>query len=150
MNSHPYRKLFANLGISFAVMYAVMFLNVDDSSDIYLSLNRLYMTLLMVSPMCVIMMISMKEMYPNKLWNRVISLAGVAVFATSMYCLRTQAFISDVQYMKGMIPHHSSAIMTSKHAEIENKEVRALADSIIQSQLDEIRLMKSLIAKHKY
>ncbi len=36
--------------------------------------------------------------------------------------------------MKAMIPHHSSAIMTSKHANLKDPEVRKLADSIIASQ----------------
>jgi len=36
--------------------------------------------------------------------------------------------------MKAMIPHHSSAIMVSKHANIKDPEVRKLEDSIIASQ----------------
>ncbi|WP_202909898.1 hypothetical protein [Mucilaginibacter pedocola] len=50
----------------FFIIYGVMFLNVDDTSHIYLSLNRLYMSLLMVAPMALIMLLVMRSMYPNK------------------------------------------------------------------------------------
>lgn len=51
--------------------------------------------------------------------------------------------------MKAMIPHHSSAIMTSKHANISDPEVRALADSIIASQEREIRQMEAILHRMK-
>jgi uncharacterized protein (DUF305 family) len=49
--------------------------------------------------------------------------------------------------MKAMIPHHSSAILTSKNAEISDPEVRKLADEIIKSQEEEIAEMKALLEK---
>jgi uncharacterized protein (DUF305 family) len=131
--------------ISLAVMYGAMFLNVDETNHIYLSLNRFYMSLLMVSPMAILMVNMMVNMYQDKKMNLIVSVSGIIVFAASLFCLRTQAFISDRQYMKGMIPHHSSAIMTSKNATIRDPEVRILADSIIQSQEEEIRLMKRFL-----
>ncbi|RZK11087.1 MAG: DUF305 domain-containing protein, partial [Flavobacterium sp.] len=59
--------------------------------------------------------------------------------------LRTQTPIGDIQYMKAMIPHHSSAIMVSKHANIENPEVKKLSEQIIQSQEKEIAEMEAKI-----
>ena len=46
-----------------------------------------------------------------------------------------------------MIPHHSIAILTSKRADIEDPEVRELADGIIKAQVKEIAEMKKLIEK---
>jgi uncharacterized protein (DUF305 family) len=51
--------------------------------------------------------------------------------------------------MKGMIPHHSLAIMTSKHVNIKDTEVKALSDSIIKSQEEEISEMKAAIKRLK-
>ncbi|MCC8410770.1 DUF305 domain-containing protein [Mucilaginibacter sp. UR6-1] len=147
MQENHYPKLALSLFISFFVMYGVMFLNVDELDHIYLSLTRLYMTLLMVSPMAIIMLIVMKKMYSNKMLNGAIIASSTIVFTLSLICLRTQAFIGDTQYMKAMIPHHSSAIMTSTHAGIKNAEVRGLADSIIKSQRQEIQKMKSMLDK---
>lgn len=144
-----YEKFALMMAISFVIMYAVMFLNVSELDHIYLSLNRFYMTLLMVAPMAVVMMGLMRGMYPNKKVNAGIVAAGIIVFILAFVCLRTQAFIGDRQYMRGMIPHHSSAIMTSSHAAIQDAEVKKLSEGIIEAQEREITLMKQLLEKTK-
>lgn len=140
-----YRKFYISLAVSFIVMYIVMYLNIDRLDHFYLSLTRLYMSLLMVSPMAVLMVLMMPAMFNNTQRNRWIMASGLMVFIASLAALRTQTPVSDVQYMKAMIPHHSSAVMTSRHANIHDPRVRKLADSIIASQLREIAEMKSLI-----
>ncbi|WP_255476687.1 DUF305 domain-containing protein [Mucilaginibacter sp. AK015] len=56
------------------------------------------------------------------------------LFAGAFIGVHRQVGISDVQYMKGMIPHHSIAIMTSENAHITDPRVRKLADGIIAAQ----------------
>lgn len=141
-----YAKFSLTLLISFAIMYCVMFLNVDDFSHIYFSLTRTYMALLMVSPMAVLMMIMMRKMYQDKKINAIVIITSVVVFGLSLAALRNQWGIGDVQYMKAMIPHHSSAILTSKHANIRDTAVKRLSESIIQSQEHEIDEMKQMIS----
>lgn len=141
-----YRKLFITLLISFIVMYSVMFLNVDEANHIYLSLTRTYMSLLMVMPMAVLMLLMMPGMYRERGKNATILATAIIVFAAALFCLRSQTPVNDIQYMKAMIPHHSSAVMTSRHASIKDPRVRQLADSIIASQRREIAEMKALIA----
>ena len=53
--------------------------------------------------------------------------------------------MSDVAYMKAMIPHHSIAVLTSQRAHIRDARVRQLADKIIAAQVREIAEMKQLI-----
>jgi uncharacterized protein (DUF305 family) len=96
--------------------------------------------------MAVEMMLMMDKMYLNKKVNTGIVIGAVIVFVLVIR-LRTQTPIGDVQYMKAMIPHHSSAIMVSKHARIKDPEVRALADSIIASQEREIIQMENMIER---
>lgn len=147
MKMHNYTKLSLIMALSFCIMYGVMFLNVDNSSHIYLSLTRTYMSLLMIAPMAVLMVTSMPKMYPIKRMNLAIIVASILVFGGSLLLLRTQTPISDIQYMKAMIPHHSSAIMTSKNADLTDPEVKQLSQSIIESQEKEIELMKKIIAR---
>ena len=72
--------------------------------------------------------------------------AGSAVlFAVALWLVRSQATVDDVAYMKGMIPHHSIAILTSDRAHITDPRVRKLADGIIETQRREIDEMKALI-----
>jgi len=129
-------------------MHAVMFFNVDALNHIYLSTTRLYMTLLMVSPMAVIMLLLMrKHMYQNKRMNVLIVSIASVVFISSLILLRAQEPIGDKQYMKAMIPHHSSAILTSQEANLKDPEVKELAQQIIETQIREIELMKELLEK---
>ena len=135
--------------ISFIIMYCVMFLNITQLDYFYISTTRLYMALLMISPMAVVMMLMMGKMYPNKKINAGIIVSAVAIFFITLAGLRTQTPIGDIQYMKAMIPHHSSAILTSENANIKDPEVRRLADGIIEAQKMEIAEMKALIQKLK-
>ncbi|MBN8834338.1 MAG: DUF305 domain-containing protein [Niastella sp. SCN 39-18] len=142
-----YRKFSFMIIISFVMMYCVMFLNITQLDYFYVSTNRLYMALLMICPMAVVMMVLMGKMYPNKKLNKGIIISAVIVFIIVLAGLRTQTPIGDVQYMKAMIPHHSSAILTSENANIKDPEVRKLADGIIETQKKEIAEMRALIQK---
>lgn len=142
-----YGKLFSTLLISFVIMYFVMFLNMDEVGHYHTSITRVYMSVLMVAPMAILMILMMRKMYPNNKLNTAIILSGIVLFVLAFLGLRTQTPVGDIQYMKAMIPHHSSAIMTSKNASIKDPEVRKLADSIIKSQEDEILQMESMIKR---
>lgn len=146
-NNNPYPKFGLMLAVSFCIMYAVMFLNVDSTDHIYLSTNRLYMALLMVSPMALVMMGFMQHMYKNKKTNALIITISISVFIAVFAFLRNQTFVGDIQYMKAMIPHHSSAILTSQEAGITDPEVRQLADEIIKAQKEEIAEMKRMLGR---
>ena len=102
------------LTISFVIMYTVMFLNVAQLGHIYLSLTRFYMALLMVAPMAIVMIGLMWKMFPNKKANIAIIAASIIIFFSALALLRTQTPIGDIQYMKAMIPHHSSASSPAK------------------------------------
>ena len=149
MNTMSYKTFTIMMIISFLIMYTVMFLNMDEVDHYHTSITRVYMAISMVAPMAIVMMTFMGKMYPNKTINTGIIVAAIIVFFATLTAWRTQTPISDVQYMKAMIPHHSSAIMTSKHANIKDPEVRKLADSIIASQEREIQQMESIIKRMK-
>jgi uncharacterized protein (DUF305 family) len=132
---------------SFIIMYAVMFFNVDVFGHVMLSTMRTYMTILMIAPMAITMMLYMWGMYKNKKANYAILAVAAVVFVATFYMMRNQTGISDVQYMKGMIPHHSSAILTSQESNIQDPEVKKLAEEIIKAQKEEIAQMKALIER---
>lgn len=133
--------------ISFFIMYIVMFLNIDRFSHYHTSITRIYMALLMAAPMAVVMMLMMGRMYPSKKINLVIVASAIVLFMVILIGLRTQTPIGDEQYMKAMIPHHSSAILVSKEAALKDPEVRKLAEQIIQAQEKEIAEMNALLEK---
>ncbi|MBD3318524.1 DUF305 domain-containing protein [Candidatus Woesearchaeota archaeon] len=142
-----YNRFFVMLLISFVVMYMAMFLNVVALGHVYLSLTRFYMALLMVAPMAIVMLIAMWGMYKNKKTNTIILTVAIVVFVVALVFLRTQTPIGDEQYMKAMISHHSSAILTSEEAAITDPEVRELADQIIATQKEEIAQMQEILER---
>jgi hypothetical protein len=145
MTGTAYQKFGVTMAISFIIMYGIMFLNVSETNHIYLSLTRTYMTLLMISTMAIVMLLMMGKMYTNKKINSFIIIVSVLVFGLVFTALRTQTPVGDEQYMKAMIPHHSSAIMTSENANIQDPELRKLADDIIDAQKKEIAQMKAIL-----
>ena len=72
MEKTHYRKFALMLALSFVIMYAVMYLNVNEADHIYLSMTRFYMTLLMICPMALVMLVAMRSMYKNKTVNTII------------------------------------------------------------------------------
>lgn len=149
MKSMSYKTFGITMLISFIVMYFIMFLNVDRAEHYHTSLTRIYMAVMMVSIMAVVMMLMMGNMYPDKKANTIIMITGAVVFVLVLIGLRTQTPIGDVQYMKAMIPHHSSAILVSKNANIKDPEVKKLSEDIIKAQEKEIAEMEALIKKLK-
>jgi uncharacterized protein (DUF305 family) len=95
--------------------------------------------------MTLLMLGFMRQMYPDRRKNMFLAFASVAVFVAALAMLRNQTFIGDEQYMKAMIPHHSSAIMTSTHANLERADAQKLAKDIIETQIREIELMKQYL-----
>lgn len=145
--NNPYPKFALIMAISFVVMYLVMFLNVADFSHVYTSLTRFYMTTLMIAVMAITMLLLMWKMYPNLKVNLFILLFAATTFGGTLFLLRTQAFVSDIQYMKAMIPHHSSAIMTSSNVDFKDPEAKKLAEDIIAAQEKEIKQMNEMITR---
>ena len=141
----PYHKFALMIGASTIVMFGLMYLNTYTPDHLAWSQTRMWMALVMGSAMAVIMLGFMWSMYSNPAANIAIIVACLAVFATSLYLVRTQQTVDDVSYMKAMIPHHSIAILTSTQAQITDPRVRRLADEIVQAQVREIGEMKGLI-----
>ncbi len=146
--TNPYTTFFLMLGLSFVAMYITMYLNTYSIDHVYFSMTRFYMVSLGISTMAVIMLLFMLGMYKNKKKNTGILLGSLVLFSSALFLVRTQKpIIGDVLWLKGMIPHHSIAILTSERADIKDAEVRKLADDIIEAQRKEIEQMKAMIKR---
>jgi uncharacterized protein (DUF305 family) len=141
-----YWRFAAMIATSTVVMYGLMYLNTYAFEQVFWSETRAWMALLMGATMSVIMLGFMLGMYKTRALNLAIFGGSAAVFALSLWLVRSQATVDDVGYMWAMIPHHSIAILTSKRAQISDPRVRKLADEIIEAQEREIAEMKYLAA----
>ena len=110
---------------------------VDKWDDVHFSLNDFYMIGLMTGLMFFFMGAFSLH------FSRVVF--GLVTAILFFALIRTQAFVNEIQYLRGMIPHHSMAVMMSKHAEKQPNTIAHLLDQIIQNQQKEIVIMKSYI-----
>jgi uncharacterized protein (DUF305 family) len=106
----------------------------DNWNDIRLSLNDVYMIGLMTGWMFFFMGIYYQQI-PTLIF-------GTGLVALNFTAIRTQAFITEKQFLLGMIPHHSMAVLMSKHLQQRPNSVQSLLNNILKSQQSEIQFMK--------
>ena len=141
-----YLRFAAMIATSTVVMFILTYSNTYDAGHIQYSQERVYMALLMGGAMAMVMLSFMVSMmYKNRTLNTVVVVTALVVFGLAYTASRAQWFIDDELYMKGMIPHHSIAILTSERADIDDVRVRQLADQIIETQRIEIKEMEWLL-----
>lgn len=114
-------------------------------SDLYISLTLFYGGLLMASNMVwsheIVHYLSM-GMFDKKVF-----FIGVIMSLVVICLLRTQLCVSDEQWLRRMISHHSTALTTSNkiYKRTKNEKLKKLAKDIIDTQEYEISLMKSML-----
>ena len=128
--------------IATIVMYVLTYMNVFAVEHIRFSEERFYMVVLMGAAMAAYM----RGMYEDARINLSIVVGALIVGVAAFLLSQSQILVGDANYMRGMIPHHSIAILTSERAGIEDVRVRELADEIIAAQRREIAEMDWLIA----
>jgi hypothetical protein len=128
----------------YTIMFIVMILSgllsnmnlyVNKIDDIRLSINDIYMTLIMTGWMFLFM-----GVFDNRCDIFVI---GLGLVISNFYFIRTQFLVDETQYKLGMIPHHSMAIhMSKKLLEKQNNNIDSFVKNIIKTQENEIIFMK--------
>ena len=141
-----YARFAAMIVAATVIMFGLMYLNTYALDHIWFSQTRTWMAFVMGAVMAIVMLAFMWSMYENRRANVAIIAGSIVVFAAALWLVRSQETVTDVSYMKAMIPHHSIAIMTSERAHIRDPRVRKPADGIIDAQVREIGEMKQLIA----
>jgi hypothetical protein len=142
---HHYLRLGGMVVLSFISMYVLMYSMVNSFADVYNSLNQVYMAGVMTSPMVVIELWLMSSMYKDKRLNAIAIVAGVAAGILFFTFIRQQTLVSDRQFLRSMIPHHSGAILMCEEARLQDQRIKELCTEIIASQRREIDQMRALL-----
>jgi len=119
-------------------------------SDLYISQTLFYGGLLMASNMIwaheIVHYLSMGH------FNMLVFSVGIILsISVSILLLRQQLLVDDKQWLRRMIPHHSTALTTTtklleKNDNFkDNPNLYILAKEIIDTQEKEIQLMKSML-----
>jgi hypothetical protein len=115
-------------------------------SDLYVSLTLFYGGLLMASNMMwaheIVHYLSMGHF--NGL---IFSIGIILAISITILLLRKQFLVTDKQWLRRMISHHSTALTTSHNIynKTNNPKLKKLAKEIIDTQEKEIELMKSML-----
>lgn len=145
-NHGSYMRFFVMIGTAMVAMFLLMYTHSYQIFDhAWFSETRLFMTLIMGSSMIIIMLLFMLGMYKNSKANAAIFVGAFIMLVLSIWLVRSQATVDQVDYMEGMIPHHSIAILTSERASMNDLRVQKLAEEIIKAQRKEIKEMEWLI-----
>jgi uncharacterized protein (DUF305 family) len=142
-----YRRLAIELAIDFVVMFLVMYTMIASLDDFYPNLNTAYMTLMMVTPMAIVMLVAMRSMFPSPRISLAIGGIAAVVFVASLLGVRQQVGVGDAEFLRSMIPHHSGAILMCREAELTDREILTLCTQITESQQREIDQMKAILER---
>ena len=61
--------------------------------------------------------------------------------------IRLQTTVADGQFLRSMIPHHSSAILMCREASLQDHEIRDLCRNITSGQQQEIDQMNAILRR---
>jgi len=143
-----YGALALEMAVDFVIMYFVMFTMIATLDHLYLNINNVYMTLMMVAPMTILMLVFMRSMYGSKRLNIIIGVGAAIVFIASFVAMRTQAGVGDKEFLKSMIPHHSGAILMCEQSSLTDPELISLCKEIVEAQNAEIAQMQRILKRY--
>jgi uncharacterized protein (DUF305 family) len=146
-NHGPYARLAIMAVLSFVAMYILMYAMVDRWDNVFSNINQTYMAALMAAPMVLIELVVMAGMYPRRNINIVLVVGAVLLAAGCWFGIRSQAGVSDRQFVKSMIPHHAGAVLMCERNSLESADLKSLCAGIISSQNAEIARMKALLQR---
>jgi len=133
---------------SFIIQYFLMSpIMVNSTVDITNNLGKVYISIIM-SLFMILLELMMHDHQYNVLSSNTYLIIG-AILVLFVYLYRNQVAINDKQYLEEMIEHHSMALLTSEQIlkKTDDYNVSKLAKNIIQTQEDEIKIMRELLER---
>lgn len=133
---------------SFIIQYFLMPpIMVNSIKDITNNIGKAYSSIIMGLSMVILEVMMFDNHYGVISYNLYTIL--FSLLALFIYLYRKQVAVDDKQYLEGMIEHHSMALITSEEIlkKTNDYNIAKLAKNIIQTQTDEIRVMRELLQK---
>lgn len=117
-------------------VFVMPYVMTQNPEHVYFTVSQLYMGIFMGAGMVAVD--AVLHPTPVWVWFLILAVAGAAVAA-----FRFQVGITDREWMREMIPHHSMALLTSEpRTKSLNPFVQRLAEQIIATQRREIAEMQ--------
>ena len=111
------------------------------------NIGKLYISIIM--GLFMILLEIMMHDYQYHVFSIKYYLLLIILLGVFTYLYKKQIYINDKEYLKGMLEHHSMALLTSEEIlkKTDNYHVAKLSKNIIQEQKDQIKEIKNIIKK---
>lgn len=133
---------------SFVAMFVSAYAVVYAIDHIYISMGKIYMAALMAGAMGIVNVAVMYPMYKDPAQRIGLLSGSVIVVIVTYLFIRNMTFVGNKEFLKSMIPHHSSAILMCEEADITDPEIEELCDEIVETQREEINQMKDILKRY--
>jgi hypothetical protein len=123
------------------------FIMVNNIEYITNNIGKLYISIIM--GLFMILLEIMMHDYQYHVFSIKYYLLLIILLGVFTYLYKKQIYINDKEYLKGMLEHHSMALLTSEEIlkKTDNYHVAKLSKNIIQEQKDQIKEIKNIIKK---
>ncbi len=148
MDNSSYKKLGTTLAVNAVIMFVLTYSMIATFDHFVPNINRAYMAIIMVSAMALLMLAMMRKMYVNPKMNAILYVTFGVVFLASFFMARTQTAVGNEQFLRSMIPHHSSAILMCEQSSITDPEIESLCEDIVAAQEREIAQMQDILTRY--
>ena len=120
---------------------------IETFDHFHFNINAVYMALMMAAPTVILVLLVMGGVFPNGILNASLYVGAAIVFMFAIALARHQIAVGNIQFLRSMIPHQSSAILMCQEAEITDPDTIVLCRQILRTQRDEIEQMEKLLAR---
>lgn len=131
LKASNYKKLATTLAINAVIMFGLTYSPIASFDHFVPNINRAYVAVIMVSAMALLMLFVTGSMYKNRRLN-------VALYVGF-----------GLQFLRSMVPHHSSAILMCEESDIEDPEIVSLCEDIVAAQEREITQMQQILDRYE-
>jgi hypothetical protein len=146
---NSYRRLALAISINTVIMFFLMYTMIDRIDHFHIHINNIFMALLMAAPMVIVMLVVMRPMFMNRRLNTIlVGIFGVVIILF-YFLIRSQTPVGNEQFLRSMIPHHSSAILMCERSVLTDPEIADLCVEIVQTQEDEITQMEAILERYR-
>src|SRR5690606_41999967 len=100
---HPYRNFLLMILAASVLMFCLMYLNAYESSHVWFSQTRLFMTFIMAGSMGLVMLFFMRHMYKSKAANLAIVIGSVGLMALGLWLLCGQTTVGHSRGVQAQV-----------------------------------------------
>jgi hypothetical protein len=143
-----YARLGLVLAVNAVLMFLITFVTIRSAGHFHVNINRVWMALLMVAPMAILMLLSMRAIFTHERLNMILIGAFAALWLILFIAVRAQVPVGNEQFLRSMIPHHSGALLMCEEASINDSEIEELCARIVKTQTEEIAQMERILARY--